>query len=88
VSGGRFRRMKLGSRSDATGAGSALSAAGASRVKAPRAASMRLVLDVPAREDADEWVLSEENMPESAPHRDAVDLLRLILLAFVARTRR
>lgn len=49
----------------------------------PRPRSVRLVLDVPARED--EWVLSEENMPESTSHRDTVDLLKLLLLAFVAR---
>ena len=52
----------------------------------PRPRSARLTLDVPARED--EWVLSEENMPESTPHRDTVDLLKLLLLAFVARERR
>jgi Uma2 family endonuclease len=52
----------------------------------PRARSVRLVLEVQARED--EWVLPDEDMPESNSHRDTVDLLRLILLAFVARTRR
>ncbi|MBK8253991.1 MAG: Uma2 family endonuclease [Polyangiaceae bacterium] len=31
------------------------------------------------------WVLTEENMPEATNHRDATDLLKLILLAFVAR---
>jgi len=36
----------------------------------------------------DEWVLPEEDVPESSPHRDTVRLLELILLAFVARTRR
>lgn len=60
----------------------------AADVTGPRAASVRLVLDVPAREAEDEWVLTEENMPESTLHRDTVDLLRLILLAFVARTGR
>jgi Uma2 family endonuclease len=48
--------------------------------------SVRLVPEPPDVEDA--WVLPEEDMPESNLHRDIVDLLRLILLAFVARTRR
>lgn len=52
----------------------------------PRPGSARLVVDVATIEDR--WVLPEENMPESTPHRDTVDLLKLLLLAFVARTRR
>ncbi|MEZ4296846.1 MAG: Uma2 family endonuclease [Polyangiaceae bacterium] len=48
--------------------------------------SVRLVLHVAAR--GDEWALSEENMPESSPHRDTVDLLKLLLLAFVQRSGR
>lgn len=48
--------------------------------------TVRLVLDVPAAEDA--WVLPEEDMPESNPHREAVRRLELLLLAFVARTGR
>jgi Uma2 family endonuclease len=55
----------------------------ASTSRSPR--SVRLVLDVTARED--EWVLSEENMPEATQHRDATDLLKLLLLAFAQRTR-
>jgi len=58
----------------------------AAAVPNPPARSVRLVLDVPVLED--EWVLSEENMPESSLHRDTVRLLELILLAFVARARR
>lgn len=56
----------------------------ASTSQRPR--SVRLVLDVPTPDES--WVLSEENMPESSAHRDTVDLLKLLLLAFVARTRR
>lgn len=54
--------------------------------RSPSARTVRLVLDVPAAEQA--WVLPEEDMPESSSHRDTVRLLELILLAFVARTRR
>jgi Uma2 family endonuclease len=52
----------------------------------PSPRTVRLVLDVPATEEA--WVLPEEDMPESSSHRDTVRLLELILLAFVARTGR
>ncbi len=52
----------------------------------PSPRTVRLVLDVPAAEQA--WVLPEEDMPESIPHRDTVHLLALILLAFAARTGR
>jgi Uma2 family endonuclease len=62
------------------------SASAPAPLPAPPAHTVRLVIDVPAAEDA--WVLPEEDMPESNPHRAAVDLLRLLLLAFVARTRR
>lgn len=56
----------------------------ASTSQRPR--TVRLVLDVPTPDES--WVLSEENMPESSAHRDTVDLLKLLLLAFVARTQR
>lgn len=52
----------------------------------PSPRTVRLVLDVPAAEDA--WVLPEEDMPESNPHREAVRGLELLLLAYVARTGR
>jgi Uma2 family endonuclease len=52
----------------------------------PRAPSVRLVLDVPAVED--DWILSDDLMPESVPHHDTLRLLELILLAFIARARR
>lgn len=52
----------------------------------PSPRTVRLVLDVPAVEEA--WVLPEEDMPESSSHRDTVRLLEWILLAFVARTGR
>ncbi len=52
----------------------------------PSPRTVRLVLDVPAAEQA--WVLPEEDMPESIPHRDTVRLLESILLTFVARTGR
>lgn len=48
-----------------------------------RAKPIRLELDVHVREDR--WVLPEENMPEATQHRDATDLLKLLLLAFKAR---
>ena len=51
---------------------------------ASRQPSVRIVPESPEVEDA--WVLAEEDMPESNLHRDIVDLLRLILLAFVARS--
>jgi Uma2 family endonuclease len=51
----------------------------------PKAGSIRLELDVIVREDR--WVLHEENMPEATNHRDATDLLKLILLAFAAKNR-
>jgi Uma2 family endonuclease len=51
----------------------------------PHPGSYRLVLDVLVREDR--WVLPEENLPEATDHRDVTDLLKLILLAFVARNR-
>lgn len=47
---------------------------------------MRLELDVPVQDEG--WVLSEENMPEAIQHRDATDLLKLLLLAWRARARR
>lgn len=47
---------------------------------------VRLVMDVAAAEE--DWKLPDENMPESNPHRNRVDLLKLLLLAFVARTRK
>lgn len=47
---------------------------------------LRLEIDVPVLDDR--WVLSEENMPEAIQHRDATDLLRLLLLAWKARARR
>ena len=50
------------------------------------ARTVRLTYEVSPRED--EWVLPETDVPESNPHREAVELLRLILLAFVARTGR
>lgn len=53
---------------------------------AVRVPSVRLQAEVTARED--EWVLPEADVPESNPHRDAVELLRSILLAFVARSQR
>lgn len=52
----------------------------------PRPGSARLVVDVATIED--KWILPEENMPESTSHRDTVDLLKLLLLAFVERSRR
>src|SRR5262245_43009093 len=51
---------------------------------ASRQPSVRLVPEPPDVEDA--WVLSEEDMPESNLHRDIVDLLRLILVAFIVRS--
>lgn len=36
----------------------------------------------------DDWVLPEEDMPESNPHRGAVDLLRQILVSSMTRARR
>lgn len=53
------------------------------RTAALRPRSVRLVLDVSAC--GDRWILSYENAPESVPHRETVDLLRWVLLAFVAR---
>ncbi len=52
---------------------------------ASRLPSVRLV---PEPDVEDTWVLTEETLPESNPHRDIVDLLRLLLLAFIARTSR
>jgi Uma2 family endonuclease len=51
---------------------------------ASRQPSVRLVPESPDVEDA--WVLAEADMPESNLHRDIVDLLRLILLAWVVRS--
>jgi Uma2 family endonuclease len=53
---------------------------------ASRQPFVRLVPEPPDVEDG--WVLAEEDMPESNLHRDIVDLLRLILLAFVVRSGR
>jgi Uma2 family endonuclease len=53
---------------------------------ASRLPSVGLVPEPPGVEDS--WVLTEETMPESNAHRDIVDLLRLLLLAFIARTGR
>jgi Uma2 family endonuclease len=53
---------------------------------ASRLPSVGLVPEPPDVEDT--WVLTEETMPESNAHRDIVDLLRLILIAFIARTAR
>ena len=52
---------------------------------ASRLPSVRLVPE-PGVEDT--WVLTEETLPESNSHRDIVDLLRLLLSAFIARTSR
>lgn len=54
-------------------------------VPAPRARTVRLVVDVPADDD---WVLPEEDMPESNPHRGDVRELEQLLLAFAARSGR
>ena len=51
-----------------------------------RLPSVGLVPELPDVEDT--WVLTEETMPESNVHRDIVDLLRLILLAFIVGTAR
>jgi Uma2 family endonuclease len=51
----------------------------------PPASSVRPAPGVRAYDD--DWVLSEEDMPESSPHRDAVDLLRQIVLSSMARKR-
>ena len=57
--------------------------------QSPRPSTVRLVLDVPAGPPTDDaWVLPEEDMPESNPHRDDVRELEQLLLAFVARSAR
>lgn len=53
---------------------------------ADRPRTVRLTVDVPFQAEA--WILPDTNWPETCPHRDAVDLLRGVLKAFVARTGR
>ncbi len=47
---------------------------------------LRLVFDI--EEPRDRWLLDEETMPESPLHDRIIDLLKLILLAWVERTHR
>ena len=47
---------------------------------------MELVVPVPASDDR--WVLEEENMPETPLHQRIIDLLVMVLSAWIARTGR
>jgi Uma2 family endonuclease len=47
---------------------------------------MELVVPVPASDDR--WVLSEENVPETPLHQRIIDLLVLVLSAWIARSSR
>ena len=47
---------------------------------------MELVVPVPASDDR--WVLEEENMPETPLHQRIIDLLVMVLSAWIARSGR
>src|SRR5689334_20614010 len=46
---------------------------------------VRVLYDIPVSNE--DWTIGEEPVPESQPHDIILDLLKAILLAFVARTR-